>query len=365
MNNMIQDMIDWIEEHLFEGFSLIKLSEAMGYSSYYCSFKFHQITGISIKRYRTLRKTYLSSIALIETDERIIEIAIKHGYSSQEAFSRAFKEIIGVSPNAFRLCPEPLQSYVKLTMNEARSYYMDISKKLRIEDLQKRIDVYFDHEVLNILNGQRMYEEFSSQQLMGKSDYAPFNEAMCVNDTVRTIFSDSFKEIRAKGHQVSLAEYEAITVVPLLNSLFLKNYQCIVLWFGEDMFCQMNLLTILAYLEQISFKGTIYYHAVREETYDVKESEITLGNYYDIYEAVLLDHRMPEVELMPVMYQGIKLYLGLLEKDNEITKYIQTHQNLPHNEIVRNLLHLFPQYGLGDSQYLKLMKATIRRKGDW
>ncbi len=360
MNNMIQDMIDWIEEHLFEGFSLMKLSDAMGYSSYYCSFKFHQITGISIKRYMTLRKTYLSSISLSETDERIIEIAIKHGYSSQEAFSRAFKEIFGVSPNAFRSCPEPLQTYVKLTMNEARGYYMDISKKLKIEDLQKHVDEHFDLEVLNILNGQMMFEEFSSHQLMGKSDYAPFNEAMCVHDTVETIFSESFKQVRATGHQVSPAEYESITVAPLEKTLFSKNYQCIVLWFGEDMFCQMNLITLLAYLEQISFKGTIYYHAVREQTYDVKETEITLGSYYDIYEAVLLDHRMPDVELMPVMYQGIKLYLELLQNDNEITKYIQAHQHLSQNEIVRNLLHLFPQYGLGDSQYFALIQATIK-----
>lgn len=230
----------------------------------------------------TLRKIYLSSISLTETNERIIEIAIKHGYSSQEAFSRAFKEIFGVSPNAFRLRPNPLQSYVKLTMNETRGYYMDISKKLRIEDLQKRVDGYFDHEVLNILNGQQMYEEFSSQQLMGKSDYAPFNKAMCVHDTVKTIFSDSFKKVRAAGHQVSLAKYEAITVASLQNNLFSKKYQCIVLWFGEDMFCQMNLLTVLAYLEQISF--------------------------------------------------------------------------------VRNLLHLFPHYGLGDSQYLELIKATQKNK---
>ncbi|MFJ6208652.1 helix-turn-helix transcriptional regulator [Lysinibacillus sp. NPDC092081] len=357
MNDMIQDMIDWIEEHLFEGFSLMKLSEVMGYSSYYCSFKFHQITGISIKRYITLRKTYLSSISLSETDERIIEIALKHGYSSQEAFSRAFKEIFGVSPNAFRLSPEPLQSYVKLTMNEARGYDMDISKKLRIEDLQKHVDEHFDHEVLNILNGQHMYEEFSSQQLMGKSDYAPFNE-MCVHDTFKTIFSDSFKQVRAAGHQVSLEDYEAITVAPLEKTLFSKEYQYIVLWFGEEMFCQMNLITVLAYLEQTSFKGTIYYHAVREQTYDVQETEITLGSYYEIYEAVLVDHCMPDEELMPVLYQGIKLYLELLQNDNEITKYIQTHQHLSQNEIVRNLLHLFPQYGLGDTQYLALISAT-------
>jgi len=75
---------------------------------------------------------------------------------------------------------------------------------------------------------------------------------------------------------------------------------------------------------------------------------------------VLLDHRMPDVELMPVMYQGIKLYLELLQNDNEITKYIQAHQHLSQNEIVRNLLHLFPQYGLGDTQYFALIEATIK-----
>ncbi|MEC0092091.1 AraC family transcriptional regulator [Paenibacillus macquariensis] len=233
---------------------------------------------------------------------------------------------------------------------------MDISQKLRIEVLQSRLDEHFDHEVLNILNGQHMYEEFRSQQLMGKSDYAPFNEAMCVHDTTTIIFSDTFKEVRAKGHQVSLADYESITAAPLKN-LLSKKYQCIVLWFGEDMFCQMNLLTSLAYLEQIAFEGTIYYHAVREQTYDVKETEIKLGGYHDLYEAALCDHRMPDVEIMPVMYQGIKLYLEFLQKDNEITRYIQTHHNLPDHEIVRNLLHLFPHFGLGDTQYLELIKA--------
>ncbi|MGE7693814.1 hypothetical protein ACQKNC_06800 [Lysinibacillus sp. NPDC094177] len=67
---------------------------------------------------------------------------------------------------------------------------------------------------------------------------------------------------------------------------------------------------------------------------------------------------MPHVELMPFMYQGIKLYLELLNNDNDIIKYIQTHQNQSQNEIVQNLLHLFPQYGLGDSQYLALINAT-------
>lgn len=64
VNNIIQEMIDWIEDHLLEGFSLEHLGKDMGYSSYYCSFKFHQITGITIKKYVSLRKVYLASEAL-------------------------------------------------------------------------------------------------------------------------------------------------------------------------------------------------------------------------------------------------------------------------------------------------------------
>ncbi|GLC87232.1 helix-turn-helix transcriptional regulator [Lysinibacillus piscis] len=363
MNNMIQDMIDWIEEHLFEGFSLDKFGAAMGYSSYYCSFKFHQLTGVSIKRYMALRRLYLAALSLIETDDKMIDIAIKHGYSSQEAFSRAFKEMFGVSPHTYRLYPKPLQSYVKLTMNNRKGFYMmDISQKLAITDLQHRIHTHFDHDVLHILNGQLMYEEFSSQQLMGKSDYVPFNEAMCVHQTVETIFSDTFNQVRAQGHQVSLAEYENITLAPLQQTLFSKQYRCIVLWFGEDMFCQINLLTLLAYLEQIAFEGTIYYHAVQEQSYDVHETEIHLGYYRVIYEAVLLNRSLPAIDMMPVMYQGIKLFLTLFQNDNEMTKYIQSHHHLPQQELVSNLLRLFPQYGLGDTQHIALIEATIKRR---
>ena len=49
MNNIVQEMIDWIERHLSEGFSLEQLGKDMGYSPYYCSFKFHQATGMTIK----------------------------------------------------------------------------------------------------------------------------------------------------------------------------------------------------------------------------------------------------------------------------------------------------------------------------
>ncbi|NIK67295.1 AraC family transcriptional regulator [Paenibacillus sp. BK720] len=233
---------------------------------------------------------------------------------------------------------------------------MDISQKLKIGALKNKIEDQFGQDILNILNGQMMFEEFYRHQLMENGDYVPFNEAMCSNDTTAAIFSDEFKQIRASGHQVPLEEYEKITVTPLI-SLFENKYKCIVLWFGDDMFCQINLLTVLAYLEQMGYDGKVYFHTVKEMTYEVEETEIRLEGYQEIYQQVLIHHRLPEAHLMPVMYQGIRLYLEYIKEDNEITAFIKKHKDKTKDELLQRLFHRFPHYGLGDLQYIKLMEA--------
>jgi len=362
MNDWIQEMIDWIEAHLFEDFSLLRLSEKMGYSPYYCSFKFRHHTGVSIKSYRTFRRLYVASISLINSQERILDIAIEHGYSSQEAFARAFKDVFGVTPMTFRKQQKPWQSYFKLNIEQGEDITMiDISQKLVITELQNQLTTFADQDILNVLNGQVMFEQFRTQELMGKSEYVPFNEAMCVHEATADIFSPAFNQIRADGHHSSLTGYEQIVVDPL-TPLLTKDYRCIVLWFGEDMFCQINLLTILAYLEQQGYKGIVYFNSVQEQTYDVQQTEITLGGYTSVYREVLLDKKMPDVQLMPVMYQGISLYLDLHQDDNELTRYIWSHPKESKEEVMHNMLKLFQRYGLGDRQYLELIEKVRREK---
>ncbi len=222
--------------------------------------------------------------------------------------------------------------------------------------MQTRIQDQFGQDILNILSGQAMFNEFYDHQLMGKGDYAPFNEAMCSNDTTSAIFSDEFNRLRASGHRVPLEEYMKITVTPL-QSLFEKKFKCIAVWFGDDMFCQINLLTLLAYLEQARYDGKVYFHMVNELTYDVEETEIKLGGYQEIYQQVLIQHRLPEANLLPAMYQGIRLYLEYIKEENEITAFMKKHSDEPRDELLQRLFKRFPHYGLGDTQYIKLMEA--------
>lgn len=113
----IENMIDWVEFNLKEDPSLDKMSEYVGYSSFYCSAKFHEAVGISFKEYVLRRKLTEAALDLRETNQRIIDIAIKYGFSSNEAFSRAFHKTYGYSPSIFRKALPQFLHYNKVVIH--------------------------------------------------------------------------------------------------------------------------------------------------------------------------------------------------------------------------------------------------------
>lgn len=107
-NEAIQKMIYWIEEHLTENPTLLEMSEQIGYSPYYCSSQFHEIVGMTIKSYIAGRRLAKATLEIRDSRERILDIAIKYGYSSQEALTRAFVKTYGCTPSAYRRNPIPV-----------------------------------------------------------------------------------------------------------------------------------------------------------------------------------------------------------------------------------------------------------------
>ena len=65
-----------------------------------------------------------------------------------------------MNPREYQLNKMPIQSFVKLNLNKEGAFKMNISRKIEFEQLRNRKSELFDKEVLNILNGQVMYEEF-------------------------------------------------------------------------------------------------------------------------------------------------------------------------------------------------------------
>ena len=178
---------------------------------------------------------------------------------------------------------------------------------------------------------------------------------MCVGEAAAVIFSVKFNNLRSEAHQITIDKYNQITLKPL-QMLFENQFSHIFLWFDDDMFCQINLLTILAYLDQNNYNSKITFNLINREFILIDSFEFTVQGYYEIYKQVLINRRMPEGINLSVMRKSIKLYLEYLKEDNEIISYINQHEDLQSNALLLELLKRFTQYGLGDTQYIQLIE---------
>ena len=125
--NRINEVIDYTENHLAEEINKDKISKIMAcpYSVFQRSFV--QIAGITLGEYIRQRKLTKAAYDILNSDERIIDIAMKYGYDSADAFAVAFKKLHGVSPSSVRKPEVNLKFYSRLrfTLSIKRVENMD------------------------------------------------------------------------------------------------------------------------------------------------------------------------------------------------------------------------------------------------
>lgn len=99
---LIVEVVKHIEDHLHEDLSVQDVAKFSGYSSHHFQKMFAAVVGMSLGTYIRRRRLTKAAQKLFSTECRIIEIAQESGFDSQEAFSRAFKAMFAITPNAYR-----------------------------------------------------------------------------------------------------------------------------------------------------------------------------------------------------------------------------------------------------------------------
>jgi len=97
----LQYLIDYIEMNLENDLTLDDCADITGYSKYHLHRLFINLTGISIGAYIRGRRLNLAYTD-VRQGVRLIDIALKFGYQSERAFSRAFVQHYGISPSKCR-----------------------------------------------------------------------------------------------------------------------------------------------------------------------------------------------------------------------------------------------------------------------
>lgn len=98
----VLNVISFIEENLNEEISLNQVIEVSNFSKYHFLRIFKAVSGTTLNEYLRRRRLTKAAEELLHTDEGILDIAIRFSYSSQESFTRAFKDMYGETPYVYR-----------------------------------------------------------------------------------------------------------------------------------------------------------------------------------------------------------------------------------------------------------------------
>lgn len=94
----LQKAIDYVEEHLLEEIRFDDVARRLNLSPYEFHRAFSFLSGMTLNTYVRNRRLSLAGQELAKTEKKIVDIAMKYGFESQDGFTKAFTRFHGVAP---------------------------------------------------------------------------------------------------------------------------------------------------------------------------------------------------------------------------------------------------------------------------
>lgn len=98
----LEQAIAYIYEHLDQNIQLADLASVVGMSLHYFCRSFKQSVGISPYQYVIQQRLERAKLLLKQRDLAISEIALQCGFANQDHFTKTFRQIVGMTPKAYR-----------------------------------------------------------------------------------------------------------------------------------------------------------------------------------------------------------------------------------------------------------------------
>ncbi len=180
----VNEIDERIKAHDDAALTLRALSKKLGYSEFHTTRKFKEMSGMLLGDYIRLRKLAFALIEVRDTENRFLDIALKYGFGSHEAFTRAFKIVYGISPKAYRKNPLPVVLRTKISVFDR--YFLGIGEIGMVKSTED-VKIYFitmpAHTFLHIKN----YESTGYWDFWGKQDKIPGQDCDIAQHRLATI----------------------------------------------------------------------------------------------------------------------------------------------------------------------------------
>ena len=163
-----------IKNYNDEALTLSFLSRSLGYSEFYTTRKFKEISGMQFRDYLRLRKLAFALKEVRDSDKSFLDIALDYGFSSNEAFTRAFKRTYGMTPSEY--CKKPQPVVLRTKINPFDRYLLGLGEIGMMKSTDD-IKIYFvtipAHKFLHIKNYESngYWDFWQKQNLIPGQDY--------------------------------------------------------------------------------------------------------------------------------------------------------------------------------------------------
>jgi AraC family transcriptional regulator len=113
----MNQVADFIEDHLDEEMNYNDLADIVCCTVYQFGRVFSYVVGISLSEYVRRRRLSQAALDLQDGSKKVIDVAVKYGYSSPDAFTRAFTAMHGVTPKEACALGVKLKLYPRITFH--------------------------------------------------------------------------------------------------------------------------------------------------------------------------------------------------------------------------------------------------------
>lgn len=141
--------LTYIEENLTNDIDFKEVARLAFCSEYHFKRMFSFLAGVTLSEYIRRRRLTLAGFELTNSNLRIIDVAIKYGYSSPDSFTRAFQSLHGVTPSEARNKGQSLKAYPRMTFQlsikggSEMNYRIEEKDAFHIVGIKKRVPIIF------------------------------------------------------------------------------------------------------------------------------------------------------------------------------------------------------------------------------
>jgi len=140
----------YIEENLAGEIDFRQVETLALCSEYHFRRLFSFLAGVTLSEYIRRRRLTLAAFELVHSDMLIIDIALKYGYNSPDAFTRAFYGLHGITPTEARNSGQSLKAYPRMTFQltvrgeNEMNYRIEEKARFRIVGFMKRVPLIYE-----------------------------------------------------------------------------------------------------------------------------------------------------------------------------------------------------------------------------